>query len=98
MSFVNVVLWVYIVLLVAGGLAGFFKAGSKVSLIMAGGFAVLLALCNFGVIRPFYIAHILVGLLMVTFIIRFIKTRKFMPSGLMLVMSAATLGLLLAGQ
>lgn len=98
MSFVNVVLWVYIVLLVVGGLAGYFKAGSKVSLIMAAGFGVLLALCNFGVIHPFYVTHILVGLLIVTFIIRFIKTRKFMPAGLMLVLSAATLGLLIAGR
>jgi uncharacterized membrane protein (UPF0136 family) len=74
---------------------GFIKAKSKISLVTASIFAVLLALCALGIIHPFYIADYLVGLLMVVFGIRFCKGRKFMPSGLMLALSAAMLAVLL---
>jgi uncharacterized membrane protein (UPF0136 family) len=90
-----IILWVYIVLLLAGGLMGFIKAQSKISLITSSIFALLLALCATSVIRPFYIADILVGLLLVVFGMRFAKGRKFMPSGLMLGLSAAVLAALL---
>jgi uncharacterized membrane protein (UPF0136 family) len=83
------------VLLLAGGLMGFIKAKSKISLITSAFFAALLALCVIGVIHPFYIADILVGLLLIVFGVRFAKGRKFMPSGLMLVLSAAMLAVLL---
>ena len=63
-NFASTVLWIYIVLLLVGGLIGFFKAGSKVSLITSSVFAVRLA-----------------------------KTKKFMPSGLMLVVTIAALAL-----
>src|SRR5271170_4688308 len=89
-----IILWVYIVLLLAGGLMGFIKAKSKISLITSALFAALLALCVTGVIHPFYIADILVGLLLIVFGIRFAKGRKFMPSGLMLGLSAAVLAAL----
>ena len=91
----HLVLWIYIVLVLAGGLAGWLKAGSKVSFIMAAIFGLLLALCNVGVIRPFYIADILVAVLLAVFVMRLVKTRKFMPSGLMVLLSAAALLLLL---
>jgi uncharacterized membrane protein (UPF0136 family) len=90
-----VVLWVYIVLLLAGGVMGLVKAGSKISLITSATFAVLLALCALGIIRPFYVADVLVGLLVVVFGMRFAKGRKFMPSGLMLGLSAVVLAVLL---
>jgi len=90
-----IILWVYIVLLLAGGLMGFIKAKSMISLVTSAIFGVLLALCALDVIRPFYIADILVGLLLVVFGIRFAKGRKFMPSGLMLGLSAAVLAALL---
>ncbi len=85
------ILWVYIALLLAGGLMGFVKAKSKISLITSAIFAVLLALCATSVIRPFYIADILVGLLLVVFGMRFARGKKFMPSGLMMGLSAAVL-------
>ena len=90
-----VVLWIYIALLLAGGLMGLIKAKSMISLVTSALFAALLALCATGVIRPFYIADILVGLLMIVFGVRFAKGRKFMPSGLMLGLSAAVLAALL---
>jgi uncharacterized membrane protein (UPF0136 family) len=90
-----IILWVYIVLLFAGGLMGFIKAKSTISLVSSSIFGVLLALCALSVIKPFYIADILVGLLLVVFGVRFAKGRKFMPSGLMLGLSAAVLAALL---
>ena len=90
-----VVLWIYIALLLAGGLMGFIKAKSMISLVTSAIFAVLLALCATGVIKSFYIADILVGLLLVVFGVRFAKGRKFMPSGLMLGLSVAVLAALL---
>ncbi len=92
------VLWVYIVLLLAGGVMGLVKAGSKISLIISSIFALLLALCALGIIRPFYIADVLVGLLLVVFGMRFAKGKKFMPSGLMVGLSAVVLAVLLLAK
>jgi uncharacterized membrane protein (UPF0136 family) len=89
------VLWIYIVLLLAGGVMGLVKAGSKISLITSSIFALLLALCGLGIIHPFFIADILIGLLLLVFGIRFAKGRKFMPSGLMLALSLVVLAVLL---
>jgi uncharacterized membrane protein (UPF0136 family) len=57
--------------------------------------AVLLALCATGVVKPFFIADILIALLLIVFGMRFAKGKKFMPSGLMLGLSAAALAALL---
>lgn len=87
------VLWVYIVLLVAGGLVGFLKAGSKASLIASASFAAALILCAIGVISPPRAADILLAVLLVFFALRLTKTKKFMPNGLMLVLTIAALAL-----
>ena len=87
------VLWIYIVLLVAGGLVGFLKAGSKVSLIASASFAAALILCAIGVIFQPHVADIILAVLLVFFALRLTKTRKFMPNGLMLVLTVATLAL-----
>jgi uncharacterized membrane protein (UPF0136 family) len=86
-----IVLWVYIVLLLAGGLMGFLKAGSKISLITSAAFALPLALCATGVIPPFPIAPILLGLLALVFGVRYVKGKRFMPSGLMAVVTSIVL-------
>ena len=80
----NTVLWVYIVLLVIGGLIGFFKGKSKVSLIMSVGFAVPLILCALGQITHPKVTDILLTALLIVFTIRLARTKKFMPAGLML--------------
>ena len=41
----STVLWVYIVLLLVGGLIGYFKGKSQVSLVMSAAFAAVLVLC-----------------------------------------------------
>jgi uncharacterized membrane protein (UPF0136 family) len=84
------VLWIYIVLLVAGGAAGYLKAKSRVSLYTSLGSAAVLALCALHVI-PAIGADILMGLLIVVFAIRLAKTRKFMPAGLMLALTGLAL-------
>ncbi len=90
-----IVLWIYIVLLLGGGLMGFLKAGSKISLITSAAFALPLALCALGILTPFYIADILVGALGLVFGVRFAKGKKFMPSGLMGLLSIIVLAALL---
>ena len=88
----NTILWVYSMLLVLGGLIGFFKAGSKPSLIISVSFAAVLMLCAMGVVNHQYADLALVSLLIV-FGWRLGKTRKFMPSGMMLILTLAALGM-----
>ena len=90
-DFASKVLWIYIVLLVIGGLIGFLKAKSQVSLIMSVSFAAALSLCAAGVIFQPYVADILLAALLVVFAIRLIKTKKLMPAGLMLIVTTMTL-------
>ena len=92
-NFALTVLWVYIVLLVIGGLIGFLKAGSKVSLIMSVSFAAALSLCATGVLNVPNLVDILLAALLIVFAIRLGKTKKFMPAGLMLVLTIAAMAL-----
>lgn len=87
----NTVLWIYIVLLVVGGLMGFLKGKSQVSLMMSAVFAALLALCALGIVFQHYVADILLAALLVVFAWRLTKTKKFMPAGLMLILTLAAL-------
>jgi len=89
----NTVLWIYIVLLIAGGLVGFLKAGSRPSLIASVVFGAALILCADGVIFQPHVADILLAVLLVVFGMRLSKTKKFMPSGLMLVLTVLALAL-----
>ncbi len=93
----NTVLWIYIVLLLIGGLIGFFKGKSQVSLIMSVVFAALLILCSIsGVLDANFrknLANLLMAALVVVFAIRLAKTKKFMPAGLMLVATIVALAL-----
>ena len=95
-NFTNVVLWIYIVLLLIGGMIGFFKANSRVSLITSAVFAAVLVLTQTGIFVPTVardLANVLLAILLVVFAIRLAKTRKFMPSGLMLVLTILALAL-----
>jgi uncharacterized membrane protein (UPF0136 family) len=92
-KYANLVLWIYIILLVIGGLIGFLKAKSQVSLIMSVSFAALLALCAAGIVFQYYVADVLLAALLVVFAIRLSKTKKFMPAGMMLILTLAALAL-----
>jgi uncharacterized membrane protein (UPF0136 family) len=88
------ILWIYIVLLVIGGVIGFVKAKSKPSLIASSIFAVALALVNLRVVNIRFLAEILLGALIIVFTMRYAKTKKFMPAGLMIILTVVTLVLL----
>jgi uncharacterized membrane protein (UPF0136 family) len=96
-DFATKVLWAYIILLLVGGLIGFFKAKSKVSLITSAVFAAILILTAVpGILDSSLrgkLANIIMAILLVVFAIRLAKTKKFMPSGLMLVVTIAALAL-----
>lgn len=87
------ILWIYIVLLVAGGLVGFVKAQSKMSLLTSLGFAALLVLCAVRIIPDPIVADITLVVLLIFFGMRFVKTKKFMPMGLMTVATVVALAL-----
>ena len=93
-NFANTVLWIYIVLLLVGGLIGFFKGRSKVSLITSAVFAAILVLAQTGIFDPKVeriLVNVLMAVLLVVFAMRLAKTKKFMPSGLMLVVTIPAL-------
>ena len=92
-GFASTVLWIYIVLLVIGGLIGFLKAKSQVSLVSSSVAAAILALCAIGIIFQPYVADIVMGVLLVVFAIRLAKTKKFMPAGMMIVITILALAL-----
>jgi len=91
----TLILWIYIVLLFIGGLIGFLKAGSKISLIMSAAFAGILILCNIDLIFKRNVADMLATVvlvfLLVFFSVRVTKAKKFMPNGMMAVLTLAAL-------
>ncbi len=84
------ILWIYIALLVAGGVMGFVKAKSKASLIASLSFAVPLVLAATGVLHG-WVADIVLAILLVFFGKKYVISKKFMPSGLMAISSAIAL-------
>jgi uncharacterized membrane protein (UPF0136 family) len=91
----NTVLWIYIALLLVGGMIGFFKGKSKVSLITSAVFAGLLSLTTLrSVFQPGFardLSNVILAALVVVFALRLAKTKKFMPSGFMLIVTIAAL-------
>ncbi|MCX6897591.1 MAG: TMEM14 family protein [Verrucomicrobia bacterium] len=86
------VLWIYIVLLIAGGVAGMVNGKSKATLVAAVAFAVSLCLCALRVLPYRWTSWMLLALLVV-FAVQLGRTRKFMPAGLMLILTALALAL-----
>lgn len=87
-----VIFGIYLALLVVGGLMGYLKAGSKVSLVTSLVSAAVIAVCVFALQRPgLYAAMGVQALLIAVFAMRLAKTKKFMPAGLMLIVTAVAL-------
>ena len=99
----QVVLGIYGMLLIVGGVMGMVKAGSLVSMI-AGGISGVVALVGLWIslsdpATGFLVGALLALLLTGMFVNRFMATRKFMPAGMVLIMSLAVgILLLLARQ
>ena len=96
----EIVLIAYGVLVAAGGIFGYVKSQSRPSLIagsvsglflIAAGLLVLM-----GVAAGAYLGFAVNVLLVVLFGMRFGKTRKFMPSGMMLALSVVVAGVLVS--
>lgn len=85
---VQVVLALHAILLGAGGIIGFVKAQSKPSLIAGVASAAMLLVClAVSILAPTIaelIAWVVSDILAAVFAIRLKKTKKFMPSGMML--------------
>ena len=84
------ILWIYIVLLVLGGLMGFLKAKSKMSLITSVAFGAVLSFCALDKLR-IEIAWGVLSFLALFFVMRFMKGKKFMPNGMMSLLTIATI-------
>ncbi|WP_435007767.1 TMEM14 family protein [Tundrisphaera lichenicola] len=93
----QVALGIYGFLLIVGGIIGYRKAGSRPSLI-AGSLSGIVAFAALAVstrsLLGFQIGAALAALMLVVFDIRYFKTRKFMPSGLLAALSLITLVIL----
>jgi uncharacterized membrane protein (UPF0136 family) len=90
----TIILWVYIALLVAGGLMGLIKAGSKASIISSTLMAIPLAAVALGHL-PIQVAWVEIGSIGFLFLFRYLKSRKPMPAIPMIAASAIALTLLL---
>ena len=90
MSADQIILLIYAILLEAGGAMGFIKAGSKASVIASTAFALVIFLFIFNVI-PIQYAWTVLAFLVLFFGSRFARSKKFMPNGMMAILSVITL-------
>lgn len=97
MSLATIAVIIYGVLAIVGGIIGYQKAGSKISLISGtiSGIGLLLA----GIVASLDnnwglpLASVISAVLVIVFIVRLVKTKKFMPAGLMIIGGFVVLGL-----
>jgi len=98
MSMGQIVLLLYALLMLAGGVIGYTTAGSKASLISGGVSGVLLAVAWYWTRSSagpgFWLGAAISLALCVAFASRLSKTGKFMPSGMLLAISGVALVLL----
>lgn len=85
----------YGVLNIAGGIVGYVKSKSKISLIMGCFFGTLLVVGAIATLKGnaigLSIATVITGILVIVFGIRWLKTQKVMPAGLMVIFGAISL-------
>ena len=93
------IVWVYGVLVLAGGVIGWVKVKSKPSLISGVVFGVALIIFGYGIYQEHAtdvkVAAAIAGLLAIIMGLRFAKSKKFMPAGLVAILSAVVVMLLL---
>ena len=95
MSAFKIILFIYGILMLGGGVMGYVKAHSKPSLIMGiiSGILIFIGVYLLG-------SNLKIGMMLVTavsamltgvFLLRLLKTHSFMPAGMLLLLSAAVL-------
>jgi uncharacterized membrane protein (UPF0136 family) len=91
----TIMTFVYAAFSMIGGIIGYQQAGSKPSLISGVITGILLLIGAFlllqGQILGLWLAIAVTLLLVIVFIYRLVKTKKFMPAGLMVIVGVATL-------
>ena len=89
------VVFIYGLLILLGGLMGYLKGGSQISLLSGGTFGLALLISAYlifkGQLTAQYIALALTFILDATFTYRFAKTLHFFPAGLFSLLSLAVL-------
>lgn len=93
-------LFIYGLLILGGGITGYAKAQSLPSLMMGILFGVLLLMSGYAMLKNkilgYFCALGFTGFLILFFSYRFYGTQKFMPAGLMTILSIAMMILLLS--
>jgi len=88
----------YGILALVGGIIGYVQAQSKASLVSGSISSLLLILGGVmqlqGQAWGLILASVVTAVLVIVFVIRFAKTRKFMPAGLMIVLGLVALGVM----
>jgi len=82
---------IYGLIVIGGGLIGYFVAGSTASVIAGSLFGFLMILCGLGIQKEWafalHAASIIALILTIFFIYRYAITGSWMPSGLMMILS-----------
>lgn len=95
MSLGFIIALIYGILAIVGGIVGYLKARSLPSLIsgIVSGLLLIIGVLRAaqGIVSGLWVAKIVALVLVVVFIIRLVKTKKFMPAGLMVIGGVATL-------
>ncbi|NJL56020.1 hypothetical protein HC928_13175 [bacterium] len=90
----------YGILAIVGGILGYVQAQSKISLAAGCGCGILLLLCAAlqfqGHSWALLAATAITVVLLLAFLMRWLKTRKFMPAGLMLILGIPSLGAMIS--
>ncbi len=90
----------YGILALVGGIIGYVQAQSKASLISGVASGLLLIVAGvmqlLGQQAGLILATVITSVLVIVFAIRLIKTRKFMPAGLMSLLGIVSLGLMVS--
>ncbi len=95
MSTLKIVLWIYGILMLGGGVMGYVKAQSKPSLIMGiiSGILIFVGVYLLGsnIKAGMMLVTTVSSLLTIVFLMRLLKTHAFMPAGMLLLLSAGVL-------
>jgi uncharacterized membrane protein (UPF0136 family) len=96
------VIWIYSTIALIGGIVGFVKTGSLMSIVSASVIALALDISGFYILKGKEMAHnAALALLFFTLIFfgyRFFLTYKMMPAGLMIFLTLTTMGYLLTNN